>query len=143
MLLEGMGHEVSPVSTAEAALEQLDKLQFDVAFLDLKLNGRSGMELLPQLLTRNPRLEVVVFTAFASFESAVEAMRCGASDYVPKPFTPDQIRQVLTKIADRRLQRLRHQAHRLRVARRPHLESLTLSRQESAGRQKRRARPDG
>lgn len=102
LLLEGMGHEVVLADDGDAALEQLDKLQFDVAFLDLKLDDKSGMELLPALLTRNPRLEVVVFTAFASFESAVEAMRYGAADYLPKPFTPDQIRQVLGKIAKTR-----------------------------------------
>ena len=99
MLLEGMGHQVSPANTAEAAFELLDKLQFDVAFLDLKLNGRSGLELLSDLQTRNPGIDVVIFTAFASFESAVEAMRGGATDYLPKPFTPDQIRQVIGRIA--------------------------------------------
>jgi len=102
LLLEGMGHETVLVNNGEAALEQLDKQQFDAAFLDLKLEGKSGLELLPQLLTRNPKMEIVVFTAFASFESAVEAMRYGAADYLPKPFTPDQIRQVLAKIAKNR-----------------------------------------
>ena len=102
ILLEGMGHEVILASNAEAALEQLDKLQFDVAFLDLKLSGKSGMDVLPSLLSRNPGLEVIVFTAFASFESVVEAMRRGASDYIPKPFTPDQIRQVLGKVTKTR-----------------------------------------
>src|SRR5678815_1720240 len=91
MLLEGMGHEVVGVASGSAALEQLDKFQFDVAFLDLKLKGEDGLEVLPALLKSSPSLEVVVFTAFATFESAVEAMRRGAADYVPKPFTPDQI----------------------------------------------------
>ncbi len=102
MLLEGMGHEVIPVPSAEAALDQLDKSQFDVAFLDLKLNGKSGLDVLPTLQTRNPGLDVVVFTAFASFESAVDAMRAGASDYMPKPFTLEQIRQVLGKLTKAR-----------------------------------------
>jgi NtrC-family two-component system response regulator AlgB len=102
MLLEGMGHEVVLANNGDAALEQLDKSQFDVAFLDLKLEGKSGLELLPTLVSRNPRLEIVVFTAFASFESAVEAIRCGAADYIPKPFTPEQIRQVLARITKTR-----------------------------------------
>jgi len=101
-LLEGMGHEVVGVGSGAAALEQLDKFQFDVAFLDLKLKGESGLEVLPTLLKNTPSLEVVVFTAFATFESAVEAMRRGAADYLPKPFTPDQIRQVLGKISKMR-----------------------------------------
>lgn len=99
ILLEGMEHEVVSVANADAAFEQLDKLQFDVAFLDLKLEGKNGLEVLPKILARNPGLDVVVFTAFASFESAVEAMRAGAADYIPKPFTTEQIRQVLTKLS--------------------------------------------
>jgi NtrC-family two-component system response regulator AlgB len=103
LLLEGMGHEVVPVATPEAAFEQLDQYQFDVAFLDLKLRGnKSGLEVLPQLQQRNPGLDIVVFTAFASYESAVEAMRLGAADYLPKPFSLEQIRDVLTKIGKAR-----------------------------------------
>jgi two-component system, NtrC family, response regulator AlgB len=102
LLLEGMGHEVVSVANPDAALDQLDKLQFDVAFLDLKLNGKSGLDLLPTLQERNPGLDVIVFTAYASFESAVDAMRCGAADYLPKPFTIEQVRGVLGKIAKAR-----------------------------------------
>lgn len=105
LLLEGMGHEVVPVAGPDEAIEQLDKFQFDVAFLDLKLKGnKNGIDILPTLQARNPGLDVVVFTAFASFESAVEAIRAGAADYLPKPFTLDQVRQVLARIVkDRKL----------------------------------------
>src|SRR5215470_8510905 len=96
--LEGMGHETATADSGSEALKQLDKVHFDVAFFDLKLNGQNGLEVLPELLKSHPRLEVVVFTAYASIETAVEAMRRGAVDYVPKPFTPEQIRQVLGKI---------------------------------------------
>src|SRR5207344_1487318 len=75
---------------------------FDVAFLDLKLSLESGLDLLPQLLKSSEHLDIVVFTAFASFETAVEAMRRGAADYIPKPFRPEQIRQALAKIAKTR-----------------------------------------
>jgi len=103
--LQGMGHETVGAEDGEQARKQVDTEPFDVAFLDLKLNGESGLELLPELLKNDPRLEVIVFTAFASIETAVEAMRCGAVDYIPKPFTPEQIRQVLGKIVKaRRLQ---------------------------------------
>ena len=100
--LEAMGHETAAASNAAAALKQLEQDQFDVAFLDLKLGDESGLELLPQLLKLNPQLEVVVFTAYASIETAVEAMRRGAVDYIPKPFTPEQIRRVLGKIVKAR-----------------------------------------
>jgi two-component system, NtrC family, response regulator AlgB len=104
--LEAMGHEAVGVDTGAAALKLLGSESFDVAFLDLKLDSENGLDLLPQLLKRGPGLDIVVLTAFASVETAVEAMRRGAVDYIPKPFTPDQIRHVLDKILSaRRLQR--------------------------------------
>jgi NtrC-family two-component system response regulator AlgB len=102
MALEGMGHETAGAENSEIALRELEAAHCDVAFLDLKLNTESGMALLPKLLKINSRLDVVVFTAHASIENAVEAMRAGAVDYIPKPFTPEQIRQVLAKIVRRR-----------------------------------------
>lgn len=109
--LEAMGHEAVTVETGAAALKQLAGGSFDVAFLDLKLDGESGLDVLPELLKRDPELAVVVFTAFASIETAVEAMRRGAVDYIPKPFTPDQIRHALDKILKTR--RLEHRVAEL------------------------------
>jgi len=98
LALESMGHETAEADDSAAAIKQLETAHFDVAFLDLKLGAESGMDLLPKLLKVNPNIDVVVFTAHASIETAVEAMRGGAVDYIPKPFTPEQIRQVLAKI---------------------------------------------
>ena len=100
--LEAIGYESTCVEDRAAALKQLENGRFDIAFLDLKLNGESGLDLLPELLEIDPRLEVVVFTAYASIETAVEAMRRGAVDYLPKPFTPDQVRQVVGRIIENR-----------------------------------------
>jgi NtrC-family two-component system response regulator AlgB len=97
-LLEGLGHEVVSVADGASALKQVDDVQFEAAFLDLKLGQESGLDLLPALLKNAPQLDVIAFTAFASFESAVEAMRRGAVDYIPKPFTPEQIRQALARV---------------------------------------------
>ncbi|MBP9903676.1 MAG: sigma-54-dependent Fis family transcriptional regulator, partial [Verrucomicrobia bacterium] len=102
IMLQGLGHEVVGAASAPAALGEVDKAQFDVAFLDLKLDDTNGLDLLPELLRNNTSLDVVVFTAYASIESAVEAMRRGAVDYLPKPFTPEQIRQVLRKLVKTR-----------------------------------------
>ena len=102
MALEAIGHETASAENRGAALRQLESQHFDLAFLDLKLNGESGLDLLPELLKLNPRLDVVVFTAYASIETAVEAMRRGAVDYIPKPFTPEQIRQALGRIIEAR-----------------------------------------
>jgi NtrC-family two-component system response regulator AlgB len=102
VVLEAIGHETVSVENADAALKQVENGTFDIAFLDLKLNGESGLDLLPELLKINPQLDVIVFTAYASIETAVEAMRRGAVDYIPKPFTPEQIRQALSRLIQAR-----------------------------------------
>jgi NtrC-family two-component system response regulator AlgB len=107
LALAAMGHETVGAEDRSAALGRLEEDTFDIAFLDLKLNGESGLDLLPELLTLDSRLQVVVFTAYASIETAVEAMRRGAADYIPKPFTPEQIRQVLRRITEARKLRQR------------------------------------
>jgi two-component system, NtrC family, response regulator AlgB len=101
-MLAEMGHEVVLVADAASGLQQLDKAPFDVAFVDLKLNGKSGLDVMRSLRARDPSIDVVISAASASFESAVEAMRSGAADYLPKPFTSDQVRQVIGKIANER-----------------------------------------
>ncbi len=96
--IEAFGHDVEVASTAAGALQSLKGPGgFDVAFLDLKLSQESGLDLIPEMLEVSPRLTVVIVTAFASIETAVEAMRRGAFDYLPKPCTPEQIRQVLVR----------------------------------------------
>jgi len=107
VVLEGMGHETVGVENRSGALQRLEADHFDLAFLDLKLDGESGLDLLPEMLKMDPRLEVVVFTAYASIETAVEAMRRGAADYIPKPFTPEQIRRVLSRVLEARRLRQR------------------------------------
>lgn len=102
MVLETLGHEVMEAGDATRARRLLEKQSFDVAFLDLKLGPDNGLDLLPHLLKIEPRLLVVVFTAFASLETAIEAIKRGAYDYIPKPFTPEQIRQVFRKIENTR-----------------------------------------
>lgn len=102
VLLEDMGHETVSAENRASALKQLDKAPFDVAFLDIKLGTEDGLDLLPELLKSSPQMNVIVCTAYASIETAVEAMRRGATDYLPKPFTPEQVRQVLRKIVKTR-----------------------------------------
>ena len=102
VMLQGLEHDVVEAASAPDALKEVEKTQFDLAFLDLKLDGTNGLDLLPELLRNNARLDVVVFTAFASIGNAVDAMRAGAADYLPKPFTPEQVRQVLRNVTKRR-----------------------------------------
>ncbi|AKQ69915.1 Response regulator of zinc sigma-54-dependent two-component system [Myxococcus hansupus] len=95
--LEGFGCEVREAATPDAALAALAQGPVDLAFVDLRLGTASGLELLPKLLAESPHLDVVLITAYATFDTAVEAMRRGARDYLPKPFTPAQIRHVVDR----------------------------------------------
>src|SRR4030095_9417762 len=100
LCLEAAGARVLGVATGVAAIEALDRGHFDVVFLDLWLGADAGLDLLPQMLARQPDLAVIVITAFASIESAVDAVKRGAIDYVPKPFTPDQIRLTANRVVE-------------------------------------------
>jgi NtrC-family two-component system response regulator AlgB len=100
--IEGMGGEVGEVAAAQAALEAVGRVAYDVVFLDLRLGTQSGLDLIPQLLAENPNVAIVVITAYATLETAVEAMRRGAWDYLPKPFTPAQIRHLLDRVVAQR-----------------------------------------
>jgi NtrC-family two-component system response regulator AlgB len=99
MALESMDHEVVCVASGAEAFKELKNAAFDVVFLDLKLHPQeSGLDVLEEVLRLAPQAAVVIVTAFASIETAVEAMRRGAFDYLPKPCTPDQVRQLLARI---------------------------------------------
>jgi two-component system, NtrC family, response regulator AlgB len=98
LCLEADNARVMGVATSASALEALDRGYFDVVFLDLWLQSESGLTVLPEILRRQPGIGVVVITAFASFETAVEAMRLGAVDYLPKPFTPEQVRHAARRV---------------------------------------------
>ena len=101
MCLEDDGHHVVTASGTDKAVDAATEEAFDVIFLDLRLPGGSGMDIIPDLVERRPRAEIIIITAHASIESAVKAMRRGASDYLPKPFSPAQVRLAIQKAADR------------------------------------------
>jgi NtrC-family two-component system response regulator AlgB len=98
LALHTMNHHVTEASNGAHARERLAHTMFDVAFLDLHLGSEQGLDLLPDLLRLAPGLEVIVVTAYATIETAVEAVRRGALDYLPKPFTPAQLRLVLERV---------------------------------------------
>ena len=102
LCLEGMGLAVVEAANPQAALDTLARQNVDLAFLDLRLAQESGLDLLPRLLAERPGLDIIVITAYATYETAVEAIKRGARDYVPKPFTPAQIRQVAGRALERR-----------------------------------------
>ena len=95
--LESMKYSVEEAVSPSDASKRLERNPFDVAFVDLRLRDESGLDLIEALTKQSPRLAVVIITAYASIDSAVDAMRRGAFDYLPKPFTPAQIRAVLER----------------------------------------------
>lgn len=103
LCLEAGAGRVLGVGTSGGALEALERSRFDVVFLDLWLGAESGLDLLPELLRRQPGVGVIVITAFATFETAVEAMKLGAVDYLPKPFTPEQVRLAARRVVEARV----------------------------------------
>lgn len=100
--LEADGHHPISAGTADDALLAAQRRSFDLAFVDLFLGKDSGMDLIQSLIAVAPWMKIVVITAFASVDTAVESMKRGAADYLPKPFTPAQVNVLTRKVADLR-----------------------------------------
>ena len=102
LCLEGLGCAVTEVATAERAIASIRQQAAELAFVDLRLGAENGLDLIPRLLAENPGLDIVLITAYASFDTAVEGIKRGARDYLPKPFTPLQIRHIVERVQARR-----------------------------------------
>jgi two-component system, NtrC family, response regulator AlgB len=100
--LESADCRVVEAASVAAARAALDRSSFDLALIDLRLGEQSGLDLLDALLGRSPGTDVVIITAFATVSTAVDAIQRGARDYLPKPFTPAQIRHLVDRTAARR-----------------------------------------
>jgi len=98
--LEAEGHHVSAVGNFQDAVAEASRRTFHMAFVDLRLGTESGLDLIPVLLSGSPWMKIVVITAYASIDTAVEAMRRGATDYIPKPFTPAQVLLAVRKVEE-------------------------------------------
>jgi DNA-binding NtrC family response regulator len=94
-ILSKVGIRVRSALNGEEALGLLAAEAFDAVLTDLKMSRLGGMEVLRRAKQLNPRMPVIVMTGYASVSSAVEVMKLGAVDYLPKPFTPDEIRAVV------------------------------------------------
>ena len=91
------GHTVDTALSAEEALEKAGMSHFDVVVTDLMMPGLSGMDLLKMAAEKLPEARVIMITGYPSVKSAVEAMRLGAFDFIPKPFTPKEIRGLVSR----------------------------------------------
>ena len=101
-IARNLGYAVSSVDDANGARAALKAHMADIVLLDLKLPGGGGLPLVEEIRTIYPETVVVVMTAYATVSSAVEAMRTGASEYLTKPFTMDELSDVLERASERR-----------------------------------------
>ena len=92
-------HRVVSVGSAEEAVNAADRRSFDLAFVDLFLGKDAGLDLVPRLLAGSPWMKIVMITAYASVDTAVESMKRGALDYLSKPFTPAQVSVLTQKVS--------------------------------------------
>ena len=102
---QALARKASRVEVAGDGLTGLDILKkeaFDLVILDLKMPGLSGMEVLDKIKQEYPEMVVIVITGYATVESAVEAMKRGAYDFLPKPFTPESLRAIVGRALERR-----------------------------------------
>jgi len=103
-VLSRSGSEVTESSTGAQGLEKMDKYEFDLVLLDLKLPDYHGLDLIRKIRDRDPGVPIVVITGYGTIQNAVEAMRLGANDFLPKPFEPDELRLIVGRnIAAHRL----------------------------------------
>jgi len=93
-ILAKKGYSVDQAMNKEEALQKIEAKAYRLALLDLKMPGVQGLELLQAIREKSPETLVIIITGYASIETAVESARLGAVDYLPKPFTPDEIRKV-------------------------------------------------
>jgi DNA-binding NtrC family response regulator len=101
-LLEEEGHRAVAVQSADRALNQIEENDFDAVLSDLRMPGKNGIELIGELRSARPETPVILMTAFGSIDSAVDAMRAGAFDYITKPFKRDEILVSLERAFERR-----------------------------------------
>jgi DNA-binding response OmpR family regulator len=101
-VLTRRGYEVSQALTVENAVQLIKEMSFDLVITDMMIPGTSGLELLQIIRDHYPELEVIMITGYASIESAVKATKLGATAYLPKPFTPDELTKITeSTLADR------------------------------------------
>ena len=93
-----LGHRALMADSAIRALEIIEQQRVDIVIADIKMSGMSGIELLEQIKTTNPQIEVVIMTGYATVPSAVQAMKLGATDYITKPFSAEEFRLVVERL---------------------------------------------
>jgi DNA-binding NtrC family response regulator len=106
------GYTARPAGSAREALEVIQQMEFDIALIDIKMPGMDGMELQSRLHEADPELTVVIMTGYASVDTAVQALKHGAYDYITKPVDPDELSHLVANALEHK--RARREVVRLR-----------------------------
>jgi signal transduction histidine kinase len=101
-ILKSGNYQIATASDGAVGLELLKEFKPDLTFVDLKMPGLSGFEVLDRIHEIDPTIVTVVITGFATVDSAVEAMKKGTYDFLPKPFTPDELRLITQRALEKR-----------------------------------------
>lgn len=99
--LEVLQLETDTATTGEEALTKLKEKDFGLILLDLRMPGIDGMEVLRQVREIRPDIRIIMISAYGTIELAVEAMKLGAVDFIQKPFSPEEIRGLVSRVLDR------------------------------------------
>jgi len=100
-ILSQKGYNVDFALTAEEALKKVKGNGFDVVIADWKMPEIDGMEVARRIKKENPKIVVIMITGYPSVESSIKALRTGVSDYVPKPFTPDELSEAVFRALEK------------------------------------------
>lgn len=114
-VLTGAGYEVLTAVNGQEALLKISQVDFSIVLLDIKMPGMSGMEVLQQLTTDHPDICAVMVTALGDAQTAVEAMKMGAYDYITKPFNRDDLMLKVRKAIQKRNLLVENERHRLEL----------------------------
>jgi two-component system sensor histidine kinase/response regulator len=112
-ILTKMGLRAEAFADGARGLEGVAASKPDMVIVDLKMPGITGMEVISRVHEIDPRVVIVVITGYGTIDTAVEAMHCGAYDFLPKPFSPDELRLIVNRGLERRRLTLAAQSHEI------------------------------
>jgi len=101
-VLTNAGYTVDKANNGKEALAMVNKNKYALALVDLMLPGINGIEVLQKIKKQNPNITIIMITGYPSIKTAVESIKFSAFDYIPKPFTPDELRSLVARALERR-----------------------------------------
>ncbi|MGA1197715.1 MAG: sigma-54-dependent transcriptional regulator, partial [Candidatus Latescibacterota bacterium] len=106
------GYDIDVAENAQEALKHIDHTIYDIVLLDIKMPGMDGLTLQEKIIKQIPQAIIIIMTAYASVETAVQALKMGAYDYLQKPIDPDELQHIIEKAVER--QHLVHENRQLK-----------------------------